>query len=54
MSEDRALSYSSPADVLELMLDGFLTIEEGQAKYRRAGGDSPISRPSSSGTSKGW
>ncbi len=39
MSEDRPLSYAIPADVLALMLDGFLTIEEGQAKYRRAGGD---------------
>ncbi len=39
MSGDRELSYSRPADVLALMLDGFLTIEEGQAKYRRAGGD---------------
>ena len=39
MNEDRTLSYSRPADVLALMVDGFLTIEEGQAKYRRAGGD---------------
>ena len=39
MSKDRTLSYSNPADVLELMLDGFLTIEEGQAKYRKAGGN---------------
>ncbi len=39
MSEDRELSYSRPADICELMREGFLTIEEGQAKYRRAGGD---------------
>ena len=37
MSED--LSYSRPADVLALMLDGFLTIEEGREKHRRAGGN---------------
>jgi hypothetical protein len=39
MSEDRPLSYSNPADVLELMLEGFLTIEEGRAKYSKAGGN---------------
>ena len=37
MSED--LSYSRPADVLALMLDGFLTIEEGREKHRKADGD---------------
>ena len=37
MSE-RTLSYSRAADVLELMLDGFLTIEEGREKHRKAGG----------------
>jgi len=37
MSED--LSYSRPADVLQLMLDGFITIEEGRAKHRAAGGN---------------
>ena len=37
---DRTLSYSRPADVLALMLDGFLTIEEGRAKHRKAGGSS--------------
>ncbi len=37
MSED--LSYSRPNDILALMLDGFLTIEEGRAKYQAAGGD---------------
>jgi hypothetical protein len=36
VSED--LSYSRPADVLALMLDGFLTIEEGREKHRKAGG----------------
>ncbi len=36
---DRPLSYSRPADVLELMLDGFLTIEEGREKHRKAGGN---------------
>jgi hypothetical protein len=35
---ERTLSYSRPADVLELMLDGFLTIEEGREKHRKAGG----------------
>jgi hypothetical protein len=35
----RTLSYSRPADVLALMLDGFLTIEEGRAKHRQAGGN---------------
>ena len=40
MSEDRTLSYSRPADILELMLEGFLTIEEGRAKHRKAGGSS--------------
>ena len=39
MSEDRTLSYSRPADVLELMLLGFLTIGESRAKYSKAGGD---------------
>jgi hypothetical protein len=34
----RTLSYSRPADVLALMLDGFLTIEEGREKHRKAGG----------------
>ena len=38
MSEDRPLSYSRPADVLQLMLDNFLTIEEGREKHRKAGG----------------
>jgi hypothetical protein len=38
MSE-RTLSYSRPADVLQLMLDGFLTIEEGREKHRAAGGN---------------
>jgi len=38
MSEDRTLSYSHPADILELMLEGFLTIEEGRAKHRKAAG----------------
>ncbi len=28
------LSYSRPADILELMLEGFLTIEEGREKHR--------------------
>jgi hypothetical protein len=37
MSE-RTLSYSCPADVLELMLEGFLTVEEGREKHQRAGG----------------
>jgi hypothetical protein len=37
MSE-RTLSYSRPADVLELMLEVFLTIEEGREKHRKAGG----------------
>ena len=37
MMED--LSYSRPSDILELMLDGFLTIEEARAKYQKAGGD---------------
>ena len=32
-------SYSRPADVLALMLDGFLTIEEGREKHRKAGGN---------------
>jgi hypothetical protein len=35
---DRPLSYSRPKDVLELMRLGFLTIEEGRAKYVKAGG----------------
>ncbi len=39
MSEDRPLSYSIPADILELMLDIFLTIEEGREKYLKAGGN---------------
>ena len=39
MSQERTLSYSRPADVLELMLLGFLTVEEGRAKYSKAGGD---------------
>ena len=39
MSEDRELSYSRPADVLELMLLGFLTIEEGREKHWKAGGN---------------
>ena len=39
MSEDRTLSYSRPADILELMLECFLTIEEGRAKHRKAGGN---------------
>ena len=34
----RTLSYSRPADVLALMQDGFLTIEEGREKHRKAGG----------------
>jgi hypothetical protein len=34
----RTLSYSRPADVLELMREGFLTIEEGREKHRKAGG----------------
>jgi hypothetical protein len=38
MSE-RTLSYSRPADVLELMLEGFITIEEGRAKHRAASGN---------------
>lgn len=38
MSE-KPLSYSNPADILELMLHGFCTIEEGRAKYQKAGGD---------------
>ncbi len=33
------LSYKRPADVLALMLDGFLTIEEGREKHRKAGGN---------------
>lgn len=33
------LSYSRPADILELMLEGFLTIEEARTKYQKAGGD---------------
>jgi hypothetical protein len=37
MSED--LSYSNPADVLELMREGFITIEEGREKHRAAGGN---------------
>ena len=37
MSEDHL--YSRPADVLELMREGFLTIEEGRAKHRKAGGN---------------
>lgn len=35
---DRTLSYSRSADVLELVLDGCLTIEEGREKHRKAGG----------------
>jgi hypothetical protein len=35
----RPLSYSNPADILELTLLGFCTIEEGRAKYQKAGGD---------------
>ncbi len=35
---DRPLSYSRPKDILELMLEGFITIEEGRAKYIAAGG----------------
>jgi hypothetical protein len=35
----RTLSYSRPADVLALMLDGFLTIEEASEKHRKAGGN---------------
>ena len=38
MSEDRPLSYSRAADVLELMREGFITIEEGREKHRKAGG----------------
>ncbi len=38
MSE-RTLSYSRPADILELMLEGFITIAEGRAKHRAAGGN---------------
>ena len=33
------LSYSRPKDILDLMLEGFLTIEEARAKYQKAGGD---------------
>ncbi len=36
---DRPLSYSRPTDVLELMLDGFLTIEEGRKLHQKAGGN---------------
>ena len=36
----RTLSYSRPADVLELMREGFLTIEEGRARHQAAGGQS--------------
>ena len=34
----QTLSYSRPADVLELMREGFITIEEGREKHRKAGG----------------
>jgi hypothetical protein len=34
----RTLSYSRPTDVLELMREGFITIEEARAKHRQAGG----------------
>ena len=36
----RTLSYSRPADILELMREGFLTIEEGRARHTAAGGKS--------------
>ena len=35
----RTLSYSRPADIFELMREGFLTIEEGREKHRKAGGN---------------
>ena len=50
----RVLSYSRPADVLELMREGFLTIEEGREKHRKAGGSPLISRRSSNGTGASW
>ena len=53
MSE-RTLSYSRPADVLELMLDGFLTIEEGHEKHRKAAASQRISRHSSKGIAASW
>lgn len=34
----RTLSYSRPAYILVLMLEGFITIEEGQVRYAKAGG----------------
>jgi hypothetical protein len=36
----RTLSYLHPADVLQIMRDGFLTIEEGREKHLAAGGKS--------------
>jgi hypothetical protein len=42
VSEDRPLSYSRPADILELMRLGFLTIEEARERYRRAGGNPAV------------
>ena len=38
MSE-RPLSYSRPADVLEMLLLGFITIEEGRKLHQKAGGN---------------
>ncbi len=38
MSE-RPLSYSRPADILEMMSLGFITIEEGREKHRKAAGN---------------
>ena len=35
----RTLSYSRPADILELMREGFLTIEEGRREAPEAGGN---------------
>ena len=35
----RTLSYSRPNDILALMMDGLITIEEGRAKHRKAGGN---------------
>jgi hypothetical protein len=38
----RTLSYSRPADILELMREGFLTIEEARRHYQAAGGNPAV------------
>ena len=38
-ANERSDAFLFPAgDILELMLEGFLTIEEGREKHRKAGG----------------